>query len=105
MEARMCFEFYNMGYRILVFYPERLQGIKFANILPTHVKTQNTFWLPLIILILICLTVQIRYYTLMRKDSNLYLRLQTMLYTIYAAKFEQTITYQHVLLRRESQSY
>ena len=28
-----------------------------------------------------------------------------MLYTIYAAKFEQTIIYQHVHLRRESQSH
>ena len=34
------------------------------------------------------------------KDGNLYLRLRTISQTIYAAKFEQTITYQHVLLRR-----
>jgi hypothetical protein len=39
------------------------------------------------------------------KDGNLYLRLRTMSHTIYAVKFEQTITRQHVLLRRESQSY
>jgi len=39
------------------------------------------------------------------KDGNLYLRLRTMSHTIYSAKFEQTITYQHVLLRRESQYY
>ena len=39
------------------------------------------------------------------KDGNLYLRLRTMSHTIYPAKFEQTITHQHVLLRRESQSY
>jgi len=39
------------------------------------------------------------------EDGNLYLRLRTMLHTIYAAKFEQTITRQHVLLRRESQWY
>jgi hypothetical protein len=32
---------------------------------------------------------------------NLYLRLRTMLHTIYAAKFEQTINNQHVLLRRK----
>ena len=31
------------------------------------------------------------------KDGNLYLRLRK----IYSAKFEQTITHQHVLLRRE----
>jgi hypothetical protein len=37
--------------------------------------------------------------------DNLYLRLRTMLYTIYAAKFEQTIIYQHVHLRRESLSH
>ena len=40
-----------------------------------------------------------------RKDDNLYLRLRAMLHTIYAAKFEQTITHQHVLLQRESHSY
>jgi len=28
-----------------------------------------------------------------------------MSHTIYAAKFEQTITHQHILLQRESQSY
>jgi len=28
-----------------------------------------------------------------------------MSHTIYAAKFEQTITHQHILLRRESQSH
>jgi hypothetical protein len=39
------------------------------------------------------------------KDGHLYLRLRTMSHTIYAAKFEQTITHQHVLLRWESQSY
>ena len=39
------------------------------------------------------------------KNGNLYLRLRTMSHTIYTAKFEQTITPQHVLLRRESQSY
>ena len=37
-----------------------------------------------------------------RKDGNLYLRLRAMLHTIYAAKLEQTITHEHVLLRRES---
>jgi len=31
------------------------------------------------------------------KDGNSYLRLRTMSHTIYAAKFEQTITHQHVL--------
>ena len=39
------------------------------------------------------------------EDGNLYLRLQTMSHTIYAAKFEQTIIHQHVHLRRESQSH
>jgi hypothetical protein len=39
------------------------------------------------------------------EDGNLYLRLQTMSNTIYAAKFEPTIIYQHVHLRRESQSH
>ena len=39
------------------------------------------------------------------KDHNLYLRLRPLSHTIYAAEFEQTITHQHVLLRRESQSY
>jgi len=31
------------------------------------------------------------------EDGYLYLRLWTMSHTIYAAKFEQTITHQHVL--------
>jgi hypothetical protein len=39
------------------------------------------------------------------EDGNLYLRLRTMSHTIYAAKFEQTIIHQHVLLRRESQPH
>ena len=39
------------------------------------------------------------------KYGHLYLRLRAMSYTIYAAKFEQTIIHQHVLLRRESKSY
>ena len=39
------------------------------------------------------------------EDGNLYLGLRTMSHTIYAAKFEQTITHQHVLLRQESQSH
>ena len=39
------------------------------------------------------------------KNGHLYLRLRTMSHTIYAAKLEQTITHQHVLLRRESQSH
>ena len=39
------------------------------------------------------------------KDGNLYLRLRTMSQAMYAAKFEQTITHQHALLRQGSQSY
>jgi len=39
------------------------------------------------------------------KDGNLYLRLQAMSHTIYAAKFEQTITHQRVPSRREHQCY
>jgi hypothetical protein len=39
------------------------------------------------------------------EDSNLYLHLQTMSLTIYAAKFEQMTIHQHVLLWRESQLY
>ena len=37
--------------------------------------------------------------------DNLYLCMWAMSHTIYAAKFEQTKTHQHVLLRMESQSY
>ena len=37
--------------------------------------------------------------------NYLYLRLQTMSHTIYAAQFKQTIIHQHVLLRRDSQSH
>ncbi len=39
------------------------------------------------------------------KYSNLYLRLRAMSHTVYAAKFKQTITHQHLLLRREIQYY
>ena len=39
------------------------------------------------------------------KDGNLYLRLWIMSHIFYAAKFAQTVTHQHLLLRRESQSY
>ena len=39
------------------------------------------------------------------EDGNLYLRLRTMSHTIYAAKFEQTIIHQHVLLQWDSQSH
>ena len=39
------------------------------------------------------------------KDGNLFLHMRSMSHTIYVAKFEQMITHQHVLLRRESQSY
>ena len=65
---------------------------------------QNTFWLPWIVLILICLRVQYGS-ILWLEDGNLYLRLRTMSHTNYAAKFEQTIIHQHVHLRRESQSH
>jgi hypothetical protein len=39
------------------------------------------------------------------KDDNLYLCFRAMSHTIYAPNFEQTITHQHMLLRREAQSY
>ena len=55
-----CVLSFNMGWWKLVFYPERKRGIKSINILPTHVKTQNTFWLLWIILIVICLTVTVQ---------------------------------------------
>ena len=37
------------------------------------------------------------------KEDNL--RLRAMSHTIYAAKFQHTITRQHVLLRQETKSY
>jgi hypothetical protein len=38
---------FNMGCQILVFYPELEARDKILiSDLPTHVKTQNTFWLP-----------------------------------------------------------
>jgi calcineurin-like phosphoesterase family protein len=39
------------------------------------------------------------------EDGNLYLHLQTMSQTIYAAKFKQMIIHQHIHLRQESQSH
>jgi hypothetical protein len=40
-----------------------------------------------------------------RRDGYLYLRLRAMSHTIYAAKFDQTITHQRVPSRRERQSF
>ena len=45
-----CVVKFNMGW-----------SIKFTYILPTHVKTHNTIWLPWISSILTCIIVQIRY--------------------------------------------
>jgi hypothetical protein len=39
------------------------------------------------------------------EDGNLYLLLRAMSHTIHAAKFEQTIIHQQLILRPESQSY
>ena len=72
---------FNMSWRILVFYSKHILASM------NHDYNTNT----------------VVYFD--GKDGNLYLRLRTMSHTIYAAKFEQTITHQHVLLRRESQSY
>jgi hypothetical protein len=41
-----CVGSFNMGWWILVFYPEQERGITFTNIMPTDVKTHNTVWLP-----------------------------------------------------------
>ena len=76
-----CAFSFNMGWRILVFYSKHILASM------NHNYNTNT----------------VVYFD--GKDGNLYLRLRTMSHTIYAAKFEQTITHQHVLLRRESQSY
>jgi hypothetical protein len=45
----VCVLSFNMGWRILVFYPEPETRDKIYLYLPTHFKTQNTFWLPWII--------------------------------------------------------
>jgi hypothetical protein len=45
-----CVLSFNMGCRILVFYPKRYWGIKFTNILPTHVAS---------VAIILCLLVLI----------------------------------------------
>jgi hypothetical protein len=52
-----------------LFIPRLWLGIKYWYP-PTHVETQNTFWLPWFILIKICLRVQIRYYTLIGRISR-----------------------------------
>jgi hypothetical protein len=44
-------------------------------------------------------------YLILMGYGNLYWHLQAMSPTIYAAKFKQTITHQHMLLRWKSQSY
>ena len=62
--------------------------MKFTNTLPTQVKTQNTFWLPINYFDsdMSNSTNTVVYFD--DKDDNLYLRLRTMSHTIYAAKFE-----------------
>jgi hypothetical protein len=57
-----------MGWQILVFYPENYFDSDMYNSTYTVICFDG-------------------------KDGNLYLRLRTMLHTIYAAKFEQTITF------------
>ena len=56
---------------------------KIYKYLPTHAKTQNTFWLP---------------YMPSSTNTVVYFVWKT---AIYAAKFEQTIIRQHVHLRRK----
>ena len=41
-----CALSFNMGWRIIVCYPEPEARDKIYYYLPTHVKAQNTFWLP-----------------------------------------------------------
>jgi hypothetical protein len=41
-----CVLSFNMGWRILVFYPEPEARETIFLHSPTYVKTQNTFWLP-----------------------------------------------------------
>ena len=55
-----CVLSFNMGWRILIFYPELEARDKIYWYPPTNVKTHYTFWLPWIISILISLRVQIR---------------------------------------------
>jgi hypothetical protein len=50
-----CVGRFNTDWRILVFYPEPEARDKIYQYPPIHVKTQNTFWLPWFISILICL--------------------------------------------------
>jgi hypothetical protein len=41
-----CALSFNMGWRIIVCYPKPEARDKIYYYLPTHVKAQNTFWLP-----------------------------------------------------------
>ena len=54
-----CVGSFNMDWRILVFYPEPEARDEIYQYPPIHLKTQNTFWLPWFITILICLRVLI----------------------------------------------
>jgi hypothetical protein len=79
-----CILSFNMGWWILVFYPELASMNYFDSDMSKGTNTVVYFdW----------------------KTVILYLRLRTMSHTIYAAQFEQTIIHQHVHLRRESQSH
>jgi hypothetical protein len=88
-----CVLSFNMGWRI-----------KFTNICQHMLKLKThsvfhelfRFWYVL----------QYKYSNIIwLEKGNLYLRLWKMSHTIYAAKLEQTIIHQHVLLWRENQSY
>jgi hypothetical protein len=63
-----------MGWRILVFNPE-LASMTYFDFDMSNSATKVVYL----------------------EDSNLYLRLRKMSKTIYAPKFEQTITHQHTL--------
>ena len=41
-----CASSFNIDWRILVFHPEPEASNTIYQYPPTHVKTQNTFWLP-----------------------------------------------------------
>ena len=87
-----------MSWWILVFYPERWQGLKSTNILPTHVKTQKHILASMNYFDsdMYNSTNMVVYFD--GKYGYLYLRLWTISHTIYAATTCAFMTGKSVLL-------
>ena len=94
-----CVGSFNVDWRILVFYPEPEARDNIYWYQPIHVKAQNTFWLPWFISILICLRVQIRWYTLIGKRSFIFTFAENIAHNLCCQWKSQSHSPAHVLMR------